>query len=520
MTPQPGKDPFDLDYEADDEFAETAADVWGEEAEVSLEAASADLPKPEPAFGASETAFGDTFEEAIATPDEEAAAFVAARAGPEQLQLAEDGGDPLADDLHQPELFRPANPVHEMISGAEAALSFAPVPRITVHFFVTSPETAETAERACADRRMERATSAVRMGGLAAACELYQTQPTPSLVIVESGDPASVLIAQLDRLAEVCDPGTKVVVIGAANDIALYRELMRRGVSEYIVPPLTAISVMSVISTLYADPSAPFIGRQIAFCGAKGGAGASTIAHNLAYSITERLQTGAIIVDLDLPFGTAGLDFNQDPIQGVADALSQPDRLDSVLMDRMMVRCTERLNLFAAPATLDSDYDIAPDVFEEVTQKIRSAAPFIILDLPHVWTAWKRKIMLGSDDLVIVATPDLASLRNAKNMVDLVRRARPNDAPPRLVLNQVGVPGRPEIPTKDFGEALGLEPSLCLPFDPKLFGQAANNGQMIAQVGPKSKAAEGLDTLAQQIARRDPPTVEKTTFLSSLFKRK
>ena len=137
-----------------------------------------------------------------------------------------------------------------------------------------------------------------------------------------------------------------------------------------------------------------------------------------------------------------------------------------------------------------------------------------------MWTAWTRKILLSSDDLVIVATPDLASLRNAKNMVDLVRRARPNDAPPRLVLNQVGVPGRPEIPLKDFGEALGLTPSLVMPFDARLFGQAANNGQMIAEVGPRSKAAEAIDQLAQQISRRDPPAPQKSSLLASLFKRK
>jgi pilus assembly protein CpaE len=488
MKPQPGQDPFDLEFEADDEFAAPETDAWRDTPVASASAAT------------------DPFADFPSTH--------------EPTPMAADDGDPMADDRHQPEPARPANPVHEMMTGAEAAFGMVSLPRITIHIFAVAQETAQVAEHACADRRMERATTVVRMGGLAAACEIYQNQPTPSLVVVESLDGPEVLLSQLDQLAEVCDPGTKVVLMGAANDIALYRELMRKGVSEYLVPPLSPMQMVRTITGLYADPSAPFVGRQIAFCGAKGGSGASTIAHNVAHSITERLQTGAVLVDLDLAFGTAGLDFNQDPLQGVADALSQPDRLDSVLMDRMMARCTERLSLFAAPATLDTDYDISAETFEEVTQKIRSAAPFVILDLPHLWTAWTRKILLTSDDLVIVATPDLASLRNAKNMIDLVRRARPNDAPPRLVLNQVGVPGRPEIPVKDFGEALGLTPSLCLPFDPKLFGQAANNGQMISEVGPKSRSSEGIDNLAQQIARRDPPPVVKATLLGSLFKRK
>ena len=466
MNPKSSQDPFDLDYEAVDEFAAAPADAWRESP--------------------------------LAAADEEADPFASAAPSVEAMS-------PPPTEAGEPIRSPAPNPVHEMLAGAEAAFGETLLPRITIHIFAATPETAELADRAAEDRRMERTTVVTRMGGLAAAVDSYQNQATPSLVMVECLDSASELLAMLDRLAQVCDPGTKVVLIGSANDIALYRELMRRGVSEYLVPPLNPLQMVRTVAGLYADPSAPFVGRQIAFCGAKGGAGTSTLAHNVAYSITERLQTGAVLVDLDLAFGTAGLDFNQDPIQGIVDALSQPDRLDPVLMDRMMARCTDRLSLFAAPATLEADYEIGPEAFEEVTQKIRGAAPFVVLDLPHVWTAWKRKILLTSDDLVIVATPDLASLRNAKNMVDLVRRARPNDAPPRLVLNQVGVPGRPEIPVKDFGEALGLTPTLCLPFDPKLFGQAANNGQMVSEVGPKSRSAEGIDHLAQQIARRDPP---------------
>jgi pilus assembly protein CpaE len=484
---KPQSDPFDLEFEADDEFAAPADQAW-------RPAAPADEPEDDP-FGA--------------TPDEPPPALSAP-------PLVDVGSDAFAPA----DAGAGGSPVHDLIAGAEAALGETALPRITIHIFCAASDTAETADKAAADRRMERAAVVVKMGGLAAAVETYQNQPTPSLVMVESRDSAADLLRMLDQLAEVCDPGTKVVVLGAANDIALYRELMRRGVSEYLVPPLNPLQMVRAVTTLYADPSAPFVGRQIAFCGAKGGSGASTIAHNVAHSITERLQTGAVLVDLDLPFGTAGLDFNQDPLQGVADALTQPDRLDPVLMDRMMARCTERLALFAAPATLDADYEIGAEAYEEVTQKIRSAAPYVILDLPHVWTAWKRKILLSSDDLVIVATPDLASLRNAKNMIDLVRRARPNDAPPRLVLNQVGVPGRPEIPVKDFGEALGLTPSLALPFDPKLFGLAANNGQMLSEVGPKARATEGIDHLAQQIARRDPPPSQKSSLFSGLFKRK
>lgn len=440
---------------------------------------------------------------------------------------------PVVQDPSGPLNFTPAggfNPVGDLVAGAEAALGEVSVPRIGIHVFGERPDTLGAAQQASADRRLSRASTLVRQGGLAAAIIAYQSEPTPALVIVESAAPAAHLIHDLDQLAQVCDPGTKVVVIGAANDIMLYRELMRRGVSEYLVAPIQPLQLIGAIGGLFNDPASPFVGRSIAFVGARGGVGSSTVAHNTAFAISDRMSSETVIVDLDLPFGTAGLDFNQDPLTGIADALGQPDRLDSVLMDRMMVRCSDKLSLFAAPASLDADWDVTAEAYEEVVQKIRTTAPFMVLDLPHTWNAWMRSMLISADEVVVVATPDLASLRNAKNMIDLARAARPNDAPPRLVLNQVGVPGRPEIPLKDFANAMGVAPTLVLPFDPKLFGQASNNGQMVGEVGAKSKAAEGFNYLASILAKRDLPALPapsakpaaaagKTSFLSKLFKR-
>jgi pilus assembly protein CpaE len=433
------------------------------------------------------------------------------------------------------------NPVGELVAGASAALTpqlgglqvEVTVPRIAIHVFAERQDTLAAAERAGQDRRMSRATTQIRVGGIPGALDAYSHEPTPPLIIVECLEDPQSLLWQVDRLAEVCDAGTKVVVIGATNDIILFRELMKRGVSEYLVAPVQPLQLIAAIGGLFSDPAQPFVGRSIAFVGARGGAGASSVAHNTAYAMSERIGANTVIVDYDLPFGTAGLDFNQDPLSGIAEALGQPDRLDAVLLDRMMVRCTDKLSLFAAPATLDNDWDISPDAFEEVTSQIRGTAPFVVLDLPHIWTGWMRKTLISADEVVVVATPDLASLRNAKNMIDLIRSGRPNDAPPRLVLNQVGVPGRPEIPAKDFGAALGVHPSLSIPFDAKLFGAAANNGQMILDAGAKSKAAEAFQTLAQIVSRRELPMLaapgkagknasggESKSMFSGLFKKK
>lgn len=133
----------------------------------------------------------------------------------------------------------------------------------------------------------------------------------------------------------------------------------------------------------------------------------------------------------------------------------------------------------------------------------------------------QKKVLLSADEIVITATPDLASLRNAKNILDLVRQARPNDSAPHIVLNQVGMPKRPEIPVKDFAEAVGAEATLVLPFNPGLFGTAANNGQMIEELDPKGKTTDGLRFLAQQLCGRDlrAPKAAKSSLFSFLSRK-
>src|SRR5580698_833768 len=377
-----------------------------------------------------------------------------------------------------------------------------PVPRISIHAFCEFPDTGAALQRAGADRRLSKAHLQVQLGGIDAAVEHYTGQITPNLLIVETKLNGQEALAELDRLAEVCDPATKVIVVGRANDVELYRELMRRGASEYLVAPLSPLQLIEVISGLYLDPGAAPIGRVLAVVGARGGAGSSTIAHNVGWCIAEELHINTSIVDFDLPFGTLGLDFNDEAGQGVADALAAPERLDDVLLDRLLIKRGEHLSLFTAPAALERDYHAVPEAYEAVIDAVRQSTPCVIIDMPHAWTPWMRSCLIAADEIVIVATPDLASLRNAKNIIELVKSARPNDTPPRLVINQAGTPKRPEIPAKDFAETMGTDPLAVLPFDPALFGQAANNGQMLIELQPKAAGSEAIRRLARALTGR------------------
>ena len=400
------------------------------------------------------------------------------------------------------------NTDHGDFSGQQVV---ALVPHISIRAFCDDERTLQAIQAAAADRRMARAHVQIHMGGIPAAIQTFQGELTPNVIMVETAANRDLVAAGLAQLAQVCGPETKVIVIGHLNDVLLYRELMRQGVSEYLVAPVHQLQIIESIAALFHDPAAKPLGRIFAFVGSKGGVGSSTLAHNVGWYLSRQLNTDTIITDLDLAFGTAGLNFNQETSQGVADALSQPDRVDQTLLDRLLTKCGDRLSLLASPGAIDRDVHVEASSVEIILNTVRNSVPCVVVDVPNMWAPWIKYTLLHADEVVITATPELASLRNTKNLVDLLRQSRPNDRPPRLVMNQVGVPKRPEIPVADFAKAINLDPALTIAYDAQTFGTAASNGQMLAEVSGKAKSAEAVAALAQMLLGQEKP-VKPTKF--------
>lgn len=401
--------------------------------------------------------------------------------------------------MHAPAQLAPL-PVEPSKEGGEKAL-----PRISIHAFCERSETAGAIKSTTHDWRMSRVNLKIYMGGLPAAIEFYHKENTPGLILFESGMRGPELFAQLDTLASVCDAGTKVVMVGAANDIRLYRELIDKGLSDYLVPPFHPLTLIRSLSDLYADPEKPFVGRVAAFFGAKGGVGSSTIAHNIAWGLASKLHQETSLVDMDASWGTTGLDFNYDSSQGLEEALAEPERLDETLLDRIMVRHTDKLTILPASATLGSPAPMATGAYEALVNGVRSLSPLTILDMPHIWTDWSSQILTSADDVVITATPDLANLRNTKNLVEFLKAARPNDPEPLLILNKTGVPKTAEIPIKDFAAAVGVQPAVVLAYEPVVYTEAANDGKMLSDLKSAAQAFEGMMYLAQRLQTGEFP---------------
>src|SRR5579859_3477160 len=394
----------------------------------------------------------------------------------------------------------------------------SPAPRVSVQAFCENTATADAVQSAGLDRRLAKAHLTLKMGGMDAAIETYHSVPTPNVLILETKAGKDILTG-LDELATVCDPGTRVIVIGSEKDQVPYRELVRRGVNDYVVAPVDPLDVVRSICSLFSASEAIAVGRVLAVVGAKGGVGASSVAHNVAWAIARDLSLDSVVIDLDMAFGTASLDYNKDPMQGIANAVFANERPDSSFIERLLSKCNDHLSLLAAPAALDRVYDFGADAFDAIFDTLRLTTPVIVLDIPHQWSGWTRRALVGADDILIVAEPDLANLRNAKNMLGLLKTARPNDRPPLYCLNQVGMSKRPEISAREFAKAIESPPLATIPFDPKMFGTAANNGQMIAEISARHRISKTFVHIANQLNGRGEPKKPKGSLFSPLIKK-
>ena len=293
----------------------------------------------------------------------------------------------------------------------------------------------------------------IRRGTILHAIKHLAKEPTPRALVVDIARVANPL-DELDNLARVCTPDVRVLVIGEDADIGLYRELVRNmGVAEYVHKPLTRDHVARLfvpqIAGVTMDASAARGGSVIAVCGARGGVGTTTVAVNLALQLTDATRGHVALLDLHLRQGTTALMLGVKPVGGLRIALEQPERADALFLDRVCVEINERLRLIAAEESLDGTPSPTPDGMRRVLDLLRRRFNYIVMDMPMPATLAEMQALRTARHLLVVMTPDLASIRDADRLRQLATGARhqPHDHRAEPARHA----GRPEVATDRTG---------------------------------------------------------------------
>ncbi len=395
--------------------------------------------------------------------------------------------------------------------------------RLSIDVFAISEQTAAAGKALGEQRNFSRCKVAVRDGGLARAVTHYADHPSPHLIIVEDDGDDDTLQGRLDGLAQVVEPGRKLIVVGSVNDISVYRRIVSLGVTDYLVSPLKLEAMMDAIERAAHDPKGPERCKYIAVMGARGGTGSSTIAHNLAWAASKKIGIKTVLVDLDLTFGTAGLAFNQDPRQPFGEAFSDPERLDATLLERYMLNEDENLSILSTPGTLRQYDGIDDEIVEKAVDLCRQMAKLVIVDVPHTWTGWSESLMTGADEAVVVVAPDIANIRDARNLLDFLNGKRGESRAPRLIINKSDLAKRTKLLPKDISNTLGVQPIANIPFDPVVFIEASNDGKMVGERFKSHKLVGTFTDLAMKLGARGSvkgrPETKKKFSMAGMFRK-
>jgi pilus assembly protein CpaE len=374
----------------------------------------------------------------------------------------------------------------------------APAGRPAAMAFVTDADSEAVLQEAF----LEEAPGAVLRGNIAKAVEYLSEARSPRVLVVDITDVA-MPVTEVNRLADVCEPGVTVIVIGARNEVGLYRDLLQAGVADYIVKPLTSNLVAKALNAaVHGADAAPIsrkLGKLVVFVGARGGVGTSTMAVNLSWYLAHQQTRRVALVDLDLHNGVCGLMLNVAPSSGLRDALENPSRVDSLYLERTMTVHGDRLFVLGSQEPLEHDLIFSAHAIDRLIEVLREQFHYVVVDVPSWLNAVARRVIEIADTRIIVVDQTLQAVRDAARLKQLPGLDGV-DRHDLLVVNRKGEAGRHAVSVEELGGALEQRVRCTVPFQPALFASAAAQG--LVPAAHKGRFADAISELAAEISGR------------------
>ncbi len=324
---------------------------------------------------------------------------------------------------------------------------------------------------------------------------------SPRFIIIDIDTRGQDVLPELDKLAEFCDVDARVVVVGATNDIGLYRALLDKGVLEYLPKPIDIESIRNILIKSVAD--AGFSDTPVISCiGAAAGDGSSTIALNTAYCLATRQKKPTVLVDLDYQFGMIAKNLDLAGQYGIREIFDHPDRgIDRTLIERMAVKYSDNLDVIAAPAALHHMPAVRPETIRDLIQSLQEKYYYTVLDLPHSWTNWVTAALTGSHHVVLSAQLWLKSVTHCSRILNECVKLGVRPETVSVVINRSGSKFKEAVHARDFERVTSHPINFYISNDIKTVVKAENRGSTIIELG-KSSLANQIEQLADSIAAK------------------
>jgi pilus assembly protein CpaE len=332
---------------------------------------------------------------------------------------------------------------------------------------------------------------------LDAALRRMREGESPRVLILDLSDSAAP-IAELSAARTVGGEDIKIVALGVVNDVALFRDLLAAGATDYVVKPVSREALAAALEKRSSTSAAGSgLGQVIAFIGSRGGVGTTMTAVSCAWVLAEKHNQPTALLDLDLHFGTVALKLDTDPGSGLSDALEQPSRIDSLFVERAMVKVSENLCILAAEAPMAQPLAIDPGAIDVLLYELRRKFAWVVVDMPRTVTSTQRVVLGAAARVAVVCERSLAGLRDTIRLQSLLREHAPQTS---VLIVEAGASGeRATVSKGEFEKAIGKSLDAVLPYDTKSAGAATNSGQPLPQAAPRSPVAREVDKLVAAI---------------------
>src|SRR6185312_7545765 len=321
----------------------------------------------------------------------------------------------------------------------------------------------------------------------------------PRVLLLDLSDSAAP-IAEISAARAVAGMEVKILALGTVNDVTLFRDLLAAGANDYLVKPPSRESLASALEKPQAGGGGGSggLGQVIAFIGSRGGVGTTTVAVSCAWLLAEQHKQRTALVDLDLHFGTVALYLDTDPGSGLCEALEQPSRIDSLFVERAMVKVSDTLRILAAEAPVADPQMIDTGATDVLLYELRRKFAWVIIDLPRAVTPTQRVVLAAASRVVMVCDRSLSGLRDTIRLQTLIRERAPQT---QLMLLDAGATGdRAAVGKSEFEKAAGKALDGAIPYDVKAAAAAANSGQPLPLAAPRSAITKELQSIAGTLA--------------------
>jgi pilus assembly protein CpaE len=362
--------------------------------------------------------------------------------------------------------------------------------------FLLDELTRETVEKVSTELMIPHAM--VRRGGIKEAISQLGESRSPRLLVVDISD-RDLPLSDINELAEVCEPGVRVIAVGDRNDVGLFRDLMNSGVADYLVKPLTTQllhrSLLNAVEGASPARQTSRLGRLVSVIGSRGGVGSTMIAASCGWVIANRRHRRVALLDLDLQFGTAGLGLDLETSRGLREALEQSSRIDNLYLERSMVRHSDSFHLLGGEESIEDRLELDPSGLEILTNELRAKYHFVIMDVPR-HGGLTRGALESSTNVVLVTDLSVAGMRDSLRLIQFLSATNAGCGV-LVVVNRMGEHKDRLLKMSDFEKGIGRPVDVVIPFQRRQLAQAIDAGEPAAS--RSRTVARGVDALVTEL---------------------